>query len=86
MGMGLFPAERTKKCQAPIKLAQPFPAPELRAEILWTSRFFCLSKRVLVETSFEAAKTRDLKAFQSLENCRDYSTITKARSALSRRL
>ena len=29
-----FPAERTKKCQAPIKLAQPFPAPELRAEIM----------------------------------------------------
>ena len=40
MGMGGFPAERTKKCQAPIKLAQPFPAPELRAEILWTPRFF----------------------------------------------
>ena len=32
MGMG-FPAERTKKCQAPIRLAQPFPVPELRAEI-----------------------------------------------------
>ena len=31
MGMGV-PAERTKKCQAPIKLAQPFLAPELRAE------------------------------------------------------
>ena len=28
MGMGGFPAERTQKCQAPIKLAQPFPAPE----------------------------------------------------------
>ena len=25
---------------APIKSAQPFPAPELRAEILWTVRFF----------------------------------------------
>ena len=32
MGMEVFPAERTKKCQAPIKLARPFPAPELRAE------------------------------------------------------
>ena len=40
MGMGGFPAEGTKKCQAPINLAQPFPAPELRAEILWTPRFF----------------------------------------------
>ena len=27
-GHGGFPAERTQKCQAPIKLAQPFPAPE----------------------------------------------------------
>ena len=35
-----FPAERTKKCQAPIKLARPFPAPELRAEKLRT-RGFC---------------------------------------------
>ena len=27
-----FPAERAKKSWAPIELAQPFPAPELRAE------------------------------------------------------
>ena len=40
MGMGVFQQKEPKKCQAPIKLAQPFPAPELRAEILWTSRFF----------------------------------------------
>ena len=31
-----FPAERTKKFQAPIKLARPFPAPELQAEELRT--------------------------------------------------
>ena len=37
MGMGVLPAERAKKCQAPIKLAQLFPAPELRAEILWSA-------------------------------------------------
>ena len=28
MGMGGFPAEKATACQAPIKLAQPFPAPE----------------------------------------------------------
>ena len=38
-GRGGLPAERTTKCQAPIKLAQPFPAPELQTEILWTSCF-----------------------------------------------
>ena len=31
-----FPAEIIKKSQVPIKLAQPFPAPELQAEKLWT--------------------------------------------------
>ena len=35
-----FSAERTQKFQAPIKLAQPFPAPELRTRILRT-RGFC---------------------------------------------
>ena len=30
MGMGVFQQKEPKKCQAPIKLAQPFPAPELR--------------------------------------------------------
>ena len=30
-GHGGFPAERTKKCQAPTKLTQPFLAPEVRA-------------------------------------------------------
>ena len=28
--LGFYPAERTKKCQAPIKSAQPFLAPELQ--------------------------------------------------------
>ena len=46
MGIGVFPAERTKKCQVPIKLAQPFPAPELRAEKLWAGGFFFLSWRI----------------------------------------
>ena len=32
MGMEVCPADRAKKYQAPIKLAQPFPALELRAE------------------------------------------------------
>ena len=39
-GHGGFPVERAQKCLAPIKLVQPFRAPELRAEILWTPRFF----------------------------------------------
>ena len=39
-GHGGFPTGRTQNCHAPIKLAQPFWAPELRAEILWTPRFF----------------------------------------------
>ena len=30
-----FPAERNKKYQAPIKLARPFPAPELRAKVFF---------------------------------------------------
>ena len=37
---GFSSRKNEKICQAPIKLAQPFPAPELRAEILWTPRFF----------------------------------------------
>ena len=36
----VFPAEWTLFFQASIKLAQPFPAPELRTEILRTRRFF----------------------------------------------
>ena len=36
---------KNQKCQAPIKSARPFPAPELRAEILWTSRFSDQAKR-----------------------------------------
>ena len=35
-----FPAERTHFFQAPIKLAQPFPAPELRTRLLRTRGFF----------------------------------------------
>ena len=40
-GRGGFPAERTQKCQAPIKLKR---APESRAEILWTSRYWRTSR------------------------------------------
>ena len=40
MGMGVFLPRKNQKCQAPVKLAQPFPAPESRVEILWTLRFF----------------------------------------------
>ena len=54
-------------------------------------RFFCCqnfsldgSNRVLVETNGEASKTLYLKAFQSLKICLDWSTVTKARFALSR--
>ena len=36
----VFPAERTHFLQASIKLAQPFPAPELRTQILRTRGFF----------------------------------------------
>ena len=32
MGMGACQQKKVKKCQAPIKLGQPFLAPELRAE------------------------------------------------------
>ena len=32
MGMGVFQQKKTKNRQAPIKLVQPCPAPELRAE------------------------------------------------------
>ena len=39
MDMG-FPAERTQFFRVPIRLAQPFPAPELRTKILWTRGFF----------------------------------------------
>ena len=35
-----FPAERTHIFQAPIKLAQPFPAPELRAKHFTDTRIF----------------------------------------------
>ena len=35
-----FPAERTQFFQVSIKLAQPFPAPELRTRILRTRGFF----------------------------------------------
>ena len=48
-----FPAERTKKSQAPIKLAQPFPAPELRAEILRKPRFFWTTPPYLLRFFWE---------------------------------
>ena len=44
MDMG-FPAERTHFFQASIKLAQPFPAPELRTRILRTRGFFWTQAR-----------------------------------------
>ena len=37
---GGFHAERAHFFQVSIKLAQPFPAPELRTRILWTRGFF----------------------------------------------
>ena len=37
----VFPAERTHFFQVSIKLAHPFPAPELRTQILRTRGFFC---------------------------------------------
>ena len=40
MGMGVCPAERAKRSQAPIKLAQPFMAPESRAGESRISGFF----------------------------------------------
>ena len=40
MGIGVFQQKEPQKCQAPIKLAQPFPAPELRAEKLRTRGLF----------------------------------------------
>ena len=41
-----FPAERRHFFQVSIKLAQPFPAPELRTRILRTRGFFWLSQSV----------------------------------------
>ena len=40
MGMGVIQQKVQQKSQAPIKLAPPIPAPELRAEKLRTSGFF----------------------------------------------
>ena len=40
---------------------------------------WCFSRRVLVETNFEASKRLFSKAFRSLKDCLDWSTITKAR-------
>ena len=36
----VFPVERAHFFEAPIKLAQPFPAPELQTEILRTLKGF----------------------------------------------
>ena len=52
MGMGVF-QQKEQKCQAPTKLAQPFLAPELRAEKLRTWGFFW-------ETSFKKVFWRRL--------------------------
>ena len=40
MGMEGFPAERTQPLHAPIKLAQPFLAPELRAKNIYGHEAF----------------------------------------------
>ena len=45
-GMG-FPAERTEFFQVPKKLAQPFPAPELRAKHFTDTRTFLIITRKL---------------------------------------
>ena len=64
MDMG-FPAERTQFFQAPIKLAQPFPAPEMRTKIWWTRGFILiwrqadLCKSVIV-MSFEVFKIKHM--------------------------
>ena len=49
------------------------------SQVKLTARLQCFSNRGLVETNLGASKTLYLKAFQSLENCLDKSTITKAR-------
>ena len=41
MDMG-FPAERAHFCQAPIKLAQPFPAPESQTNNFTDTRIFLI--------------------------------------------
>ena len=55
MDMG-FPAERTHFFQASIKLAQPFPAPELRTRILRTLKGFSDGVRVRFRVRFQAVK------------------------------
>ena len=39
-GHGGFPAERKQKFQTPIKLAHPFPAPEMRTKHFTDTRIF----------------------------------------------
>ena len=41
----VFPAERKHFCQASIKLAQPFPAPELRTKIYTETRIFLIPEK-----------------------------------------
>ena len=55
MGMG-FPAERTQKCQAPIKSAQPFPGPRTTGGNFMDIKLFLILRRLLrrlLETAFE---------------------------------
>ena len=52
MGVGGSPAERTKKSGAPIKLAQPFPAPELQAGNLRTWGF-CVQRATQTKNILE---------------------------------
>ena len=56
----VFPAERTHFFQVSIKLAQPFPAPELRTRILRTRGFFWKSEGYL-NRSFPGVKKGGIK-------------------------
>ena len=59
-GHGGFPAERKQKFQAPIKLAHPFPAPELRTKILRTRGSFWTSHDVLESLKQALLASRDV--------------------------
>ena len=77
-GYGGFPAERTQKFLAPKKLAQPFPAPELRTRILRTRGFFWINlwDRFAQNPFYEIRKNkhRQIKFFSRIKYLVDTDT------------
>ena len=78
-----FSSRKNQKCQAPIKLAQPFPARELRVEKLWGKSFLLAVGAFCLQLSFFAYSPLRLLS-DALSHCKQKApTVSKDAKTVS---